>query len=327
MPFEQIFGWSGRWDDLPAAHAAAIFFDLLAIALLFLLGRRMRGPTLGVALAYAWVVLPVHAVHARERLQRHARGGAVLAALLAASYRSLARDRGPRRIAALAGLTKFAPLALAPLLATHGLRERARGLRAARAPWPCSRSRSPAPSRLRSYRASPTTPCTRSTSARSPTRPTATRPSRCGASTAGLGGVELGVQIAAVLLALALAVVPRRDDLVGLAAACAAVLIALQLGIEHWFYLYIPWFFPLVMLALLGRVSEPPPALTDAASVPARSSLPAAGAEQLTSTPISHGSSLGGLEAHRHLRHERLDRLLALDADHAARADRSCRRR
>ena len=57
-PFEQIFGWSGTWDDLPAAHAAAIFFDLLAVALLFLIGRRMRGPTLGVALAYAWVSYP-----------------------------------------------------------------------------------------------------------------------------------------------------------------------------------------------------------------------------------------------------------------------------
>ena len=73
VPFEQIFGWSGTWDDLPAAHAAAIFFDLLAVALLFLLGRRMRGPTLGIALAYAWVVLPVHAVRAGEQRQRHAR--------------------------------------------------------------------------------------------------------------------------------------------------------------------------------------------------------------------------------------------------------------
>ena len=25
VPFEQSFGWSGTWDDLPAAHAAAIF--------------------------------------------------------------------------------------------------------------------------------------------------------------------------------------------------------------------------------------------------------------------------------------------------------------
>ena len=94
----------------------------------------------------------------------------------------------------------------------------------------------------------------------------------------GLGGVQLGVQIAAVVLAVALAFVPRRADLVGLAAACAAVIVATQLGIDHWFYLYIPWFFPLVMLALLGRFSDPrslPPAL---ASAPARSSRPAVAA-------------------------------------------------
>jgi hypothetical protein len=73
----------------------------------------------------------------------------------------------------------------------------------------------------------------------------------------GLHGLQTAVQIAAVLLAVALAVVPRRPDIVGLAAACAAVLIALQLGIEHWFYLYIPWFFPLVAIALLGGREEP----------------------------------------------------------------------
>ena len=67
-------------------------------------------------------------------------------------------------------------------------------------------------------------------------------------------------------------------DYVGLAAACAAVMIATQLGIEHWFYLYIPWFFGLVMLALLGarvdrdHVPTPRMAERDAASAPARSS-------------------------------------------------------
>ena len=50
---------------------------------------------------------------------------------------------------------------------------------------------------------------------------------------------------------------PRRRDLVGLAGLRAAILIALQLGVTHWFYLYIPWFFPLVMLALLGRYGAP----------------------------------------------------------------------
>ena len=58
VPFEQVLPWSGRWDDLPAAHAAAIAFDLLCLGLLFLIGRRMRGPTLGLALAYAWAANP-----------------------------------------------------------------------------------------------------------------------------------------------------------------------------------------------------------------------------------------------------------------------------
>jgi hypothetical protein len=71
-------------------------------------------------------------------------------------------------------------------------------------------------------------------------------------------------------------VIPRRADLVGLAAACAAVLIAAQLGIEHWFYLYIPWFFPLVMIALFGRLSGPGPDQAAEASAPARSTRPAA---------------------------------------------------
>ena len=28
VPFERIWPWSGTWDDLPAAHGAAVFFDL-----------------------------------------------------------------------------------------------------------------------------------------------------------------------------------------------------------------------------------------------------------------------------------------------------------
>ncbi len=47
VPFTAAFGWSGVWDNLPAAHAAAIAFDLLTMLGLFLLGRSIRGPTLG----------------------------------------------------------------------------------------------------------------------------------------------------------------------------------------------------------------------------------------------------------------------------------------
>src|SRR5919204_2254250 len=52
VPFERVLPWSGKWDSLPAAHAAAIFFDLLCMGLIFLIGRQLRGPPLGVTLAY-----------------------------------------------------------------------------------------------------------------------------------------------------------------------------------------------------------------------------------------------------------------------------------
>ena len=68
----------------------------------------------------------------------------------------------------------------------------------------------------------------------------------------------------------------KITTVVGLAAACAAVIIAEQLGIEHWFYLYIPWFFGLVIVALFGRLSGEGGDLMSlspvGASTPARSS-------------------------------------------------------
>ncbi len=123
VPFQQIFGWGGKWDDLPAAHAAAVFFDLLAVALLFLIGRRMRGPTLGIALAYAWVSYPFTLFALESNSNDTLVAVLVLGAILAASYRSRAAPAARGALAALAGLSKFAPLALAPVLATHGLRE------------------------------------------------------------------------------------------------------------------------------------------------------------------------------------------------------------
>ncbi len=63
-------------------------------------------------------------------------------------------------------------------------------------------------------------------------------------------------------LAIALAFVPRRKSLLQVAALSAALLIGVQLTLHHWFYLYIVWFFPpmLVALALLEPTEEPDPA-------------------------------------------------------------------
>jgi hypothetical protein len=255
VPFEQIFGWSGTWDDLPAAHAAAVVFDLLAVALLFLIGRRVRGPSLGIVLAYAWVSYPFTLFALESDSNDTLVAVLVLAALLCASYRSAAARSARGAFAAFAGLTKFAPLALAPLFATHGLREPGRA-----GSSPAGRLRALALFVLAFLLAGvvASIPALRHDTLHTIYERTIAYQANRGSPFSvwglygGLHGLQTAIQIAAVLLAVALAVVPRRPDVVGLAGACAAVLIALQLGIEHWFYLYIPWFFPLVAIVLLG---------------------------------------------------------------------------
>ena len=62
VPFERIWPWSGTWNDLPAAHGAAVFFDLATFALLIFLGRRIRpgpeGKKLAATLAFGWAAYP-----------------------------------------------------------------------------------------------------------------------------------------------------------------------------------------------------------------------------------------------------------------------------
>jgi hypothetical protein len=277
VPFERLFGWSGTWDDLPAAHAAAVAFDLLALALIFLLGLRIRGPTLALALAYAWVSYPFTLFSLESNSNDTLVAALVLAALLACSparrpVRAAWRWAARGAFAAFAGLTKFAPLALAPLLAAHGLgaqlpRARARSVTLFAGAFLITAALVSIPAlthdslhtiyeRTIAYQANRGSPFS------------------VWGLYGGLGGLQAAVQLGAVALGLALAAVSRRLDLAGLAAAAAAIVIAVQLGVEHWFYLYIPWFFPLVMVALLG-LSDPGRRPMAVASSPARSSRPA----------------------------------------------------
>ena len=273
VPFQQIFGGGSTWDDVPAGHAAAIFFDLLAVGLLFLLGRRMRGPTLGVALAYAWVSFPFTLFALESNSNDTLVACLMLAALLAASYRSSLATASRGAMAVLAGLTKFAPLAIAPVLATDALRQ----LPARRRPLACALFIAA----FAGAGAIAFIPALAHDSLHTIYERTLAYQGNRGSPFSiwglyGLRGVEQGVEIASVALAIAVALVPRRLDMVGLAAACAAVILAIQCGIEHWFYLYIPWFFPLALLALLGRFGEPLSRPPVAASESARSSQPEA---------------------------------------------------
>ena len=79
-PLRAVWPWSGAWDDLPAAHGAAVFFDLATFALLFLLGRRIRpgpaGRTLAADPRLRLGRLPLHRLRPRVELQRRPGRGA-----------------------------------------------------------------------------------------------------------------------------------------------------------------------------------------------------------------------------------------------------------
>ncbi|MDP2711129.1 MAG: hypothetical protein Q8O56_07910 [Solirubrobacteraceae bacterium] len=306
VPFEQAMSWSGSWDDLPAAHAAAIAFDLLACLLLFLIGRRVRGPDLGVVLAYCWTTFPftLYALMSNSN-------DALVALLVLAAVWSAGSAPARGAFVALGGLTKFAPLALAPLFALHRGEPRVRGRRRLRArggrreaedgprlerPGRRSAENAPRPERdgcvgrvrsLAAFTAAFTVafvlaflPLLGSFDARAFWDASIAFQAQRGSpfSIWGLHDPDVdwlhiaqrAVQAASIVLALVLAFVPRRRDVVGLAACAAAILIALQLGVTHWFYLYIPWFFGLAMIALLGRFGAPEQLRTAARLRPCR---------------------------------------------------------
>jgi hypothetical protein len=74
-----------------------------------------------------------------------------------------------------------------------------------------------------------------------------------------LDWLQTALKAAAGGLALLVAFVPRRPDARQVAALAAAVMIALQLAVTHWFYLYIVWFVPFVFVAVLGAYSQAAP--------------------------------------------------------------------
>ena len=241
VPFRLIFGWSGTWDSLPAAHGAAIFFDLLTLAGLYLLGRRLKGNSLGAVLAYCWAAYPFTLYALNSNTNDSLVGASLVFALLA--IRS-APGRGV--MAALAGMTKFAPFALAPLF-MRGSDERLRwrtvityglafGLTVVVTMLPVLLKHD-----LKAfwddsilYQSDRTTPFS------------------VWGLWGGLGGLQKLLQGAVIALALGAAFLPSRRGLVEVAALGAGILIALQLTLNYWLYPYIVWFFPLAIVAFVA---------------------------------------------------------------------------
>jgi hypothetical protein len=68
--------------------------------------------------------------------------------------------------------------------------------------------------------------------------------------------LHTAVKVGAIALAVLIAFRPRRRDALTVAALGAAAIIAVELTIDHWFYLYLPWFLPFLFVALLGLGSR-----------------------------------------------------------------------
>ena len=254
VPFEQALTWGGHWDGLPAAHAAAIFFDLVTLLGLFVLGRRLRpgeaGRRLGVILAFAWAACP-YTTFALESNSNDS----LVAALLVGAMLVITSPPARGAMIALASAAKFAPLALAPLFATYGARwEGARaglaGLLRVAGPFALAFAITLAIVMAQTV----IDPGLETFWERSIGAQTGRdSPFSVWGQVGGLESLQTAVKIAVAGLALLVAFLPRRRDPVTVAALGAAVLIGVQLTVEHWCYLYLPWFLPLLLVAIAAR--------------------------------------------------------------------------
>jgi hypothetical protein len=252
VPFEVIWPYTGEWDDLPAAHGASITFDIVTFILLLVLGIRIRpGPTgrrLGAILAFGWAAFPYTAY-----VLSSDSNDALISALLVATLVLLAKPLWRGVTLGLATWAKFIPLMLGPMLLTlDGWKPRRLALYAggfavvtvAFMLWPAID-----PGLTVFYERTIAAQAGRSS------------PFSIWGQVESLEWLRVAILAATGVLAVALAFVPRKKSLLQVAALSAALMIGVQITLHHWFYLYIVWFFPLMLvaLAMLEATEEPAP--------------------------------------------------------------------
>ena len=234
---------------MPAAHAAAIAFDLACLLGLIALGRRLRdgeeGRALGWALGFAWVACPwtLYAMNANANDGLVAALGDRRAARADRAARCEAGSRRWRRAA------KFGSAALAPLFATGTGERRWRQAAIFSVAFAAVSALCVLPflgdggvrefyDRTLGYQA------------------TRGSPFSVWGQAPSLDFAQPLARVGAVALALAVAFFPARKTPLQIAALAAAVAIALQLTATHWFYFYVVWFLPFALVAAFGVATD-----------------------------------------------------------------------
>ena len=256
IPAYLALGWSGKWDRLPAGHTTSIAFDLLTLLGLALVGLRFGGARLAAALAFAWAAYPFTAYALDSNTN-----DSLMPAFLVWGFWLVSSPSARGAAVGLAGWTKFAALLLAPLWATYPtvrLRSLARFALAFVATsaaalsvlllepglWDALRTFW---DRTIAYQLDRHSPFSLWDWGQYHAK-----------GIPDLAAAKPALEVLALALALLVAFYPRRKGPVELAALTAAVLVAVQLPLTHWFYLYLPWLFPFVLLWLL-LPGEPAP--------------------------------------------------------------------
>jgi len=259
VPAVLTFGWSGKWDSLPAAHATAILLDLLAVLGLVLVGRRLGGNRLAATLAFAWLAYPFTAYVLTTNAN-----DAIMPALLVWGFWLSTSAWARGALVALAGWSKFAALLVAPLWLTYpdGLHRRTAARFAAAFAVATAAAFSILllePELVDAVRTFSERTLGFQLDRESPFSVWGWGQYHA-RGIPDLAVVQKALQVGVLALAGVAAVLPRRKGPLELAALTAAILLGFELGLTHWFYLYIPWFLPFVLLALFlprARASDP----------------------------------------------------------------------
>jgi hypothetical protein len=260
IPGYFLFGWSGKWDDLPAVHFTSILFDVLSMIGLWLVGRRFGGFRLAATLAFAWAAYPFTQYASSSNTN-----DAIMPCLLIFGFWLASSPVGRGVFGALSGWTKFASLVVAPLWLTYPDRRPSGRFVAGFAAGTLAAFSVVLlePSPLHELRVFWDRTVTWQIGRHSPFSLWDWRQYYA----RGLPDLKILQHVLQALLvagALAAAFFPRRKSPLQLAALTAALLAGFELVLTYWLYTYIPWFFPFAAIALLAPAALHRPRQADA---------------------------------------------------------------
>jgi hypothetical protein len=262
IPGFAIFGWSHKWDGLRAVHLTSILFDTICLIGLALVGRRFGGPPLAAALAFAWVAWPFSQYASSSNTN-----DSIAPALLVWGFLWVTSPVARGVVVALSGWTKFASLLLVPLWSGYPEARRPRSAAVYLGAFALTTLLVffvvfLEPSPLHAVRVFYDRTVSFQIGRDSPFSLWDWRQYHA-KGIPDLHLVQRVLQVLLVIGSLTLAWFPRRRSPLRLAALTGAVLVGFELVLTHWFYLYLPWFFPFVALALVAALPgepKPPPA-------------------------------------------------------------------